>query len=80
MIVRMWEARCEEGRTDEAVVWTQSVAASALAAGAVGAEVFRSSDRVVLLTRWDADPSWVEPSPDPAVIARSHAWPFVSVE
>ena len=41
--VRMWEARCEPGRTDEAVAWVQQrVAPDALEAGAHTAEVFRS--------------------------------------
>ena len=78
--VRMWEARCEPGRTDEAVAWVQqTVAPDALEAGAHTAEVFRSEDRVVLLTRWPSESPWVEPVPDPALVARSHAWPFESV-
>jgi len=77
----MWEARCVEGRTDAAVAWVQRVAApDALEAGAHTAEVFRSEDRVVLLTRWPAVTPWVEPEPDPSLVARCHAWPFVSVE
>ena len=79
-LVRMWEARCEPGRTDEAVAWVQQrVAPDALEAGAHTAEVFRSEDRVVLLTRWPTDTTWVEPTPDPALVARCHAWPFESV-
>jgi hypothetical protein len=78
--VRMWEARCEASRTDEAVVWVQHVVVpDALEAGASEAEVFRSEDRVVLLTRWPAPTAWVEPVPDPALVARCHAWPFESV-
>ena len=78
--VRMWEARCEAGRTAEAVAWVQQrVAPDALEAGAHTAEVFRSEDRVVLLTRWPAETTWVEPEPDAALVARAHAWPFESV-
>ena len=80
MLVRMWEARCVDGQTDAAVAWVQGVvAADALEAGANTAEVFRSEDRVVLLTRWPAPTTWVEPMPDPALVARSHAWPFEAV-
>lgn len=80
MHVRMWEARCVEGRTDEAVVWVQtSVAPDALEAGAHAAEVFRSEDRVVLLTRWPTVTPWVEPEPDHALVARCDAWLFESV-
>lgn len=79
-LVRMWEARCAEGRTDEAVDWVQTcVAPDALEAGAHTAEVFRSADRVVLLTRWPAPTTWVEPVADPALVVRSDAWPFESV-
>lgn len=79
-VVRMWEARCVEGRTDDAVAWVQQeVVPSATAAGAVASEVFRSEDRVVLLTRWGGAPTWVEPEPDGSVVARWHAWPFDAV-
>jgi hypothetical protein len=73
----MWEARCEPGRVEEAVAWALAVGASS---GAAGAEVFRSEDRVVLLTRWVGPTSWVEPDPDPAVVTRCHAWPFEAVQ
>jgi hypothetical protein len=76
----MWEARCVEGRTDEVVAWVDvTVAADALEAGAHSAEVFRSTDRVVLLTRWPAPTTWVEPAPDPLIVVRAHAWPFEAV-
>lgn len=79
-LVRMWEARCVEGRTDEAVDWVQQrVAPDALEAGAHTAEVFRSEDRVVLLTRWPAPTAWVEPAAPEELVARAHAWPFESV-
>lgn len=79
-LVRMWEARCVEGRTDDAVAWVQRrVAPDALEAGAHTAEVFRSEDRVVLLTRWPAHTAWVEPAPPQDLVARAHAWPFESV-
>ena len=76
----MWECRCADGRTDDVVAWVQQrVAAEALEAGAHTAEVFRSEDRVVLLTRWPAPTTWVEPTADPALVERAHAWPFQSV-
>ena len=76
----MWEARCEAGRTDDAVAWVQGVVVpDAVEAGASGAEVFRSQDRVVLITRWPSGTTWTEPAPDPAVVARCHAWPFEAV-
>jgi hypothetical protein len=83
-VTHMWEARCAAGRLDEAVAWVQQrVAAEALEAGAHTAEVFRSAadgaERVVLLTRWPAPTAWVEPVADPALVERSHAWPFDAV-
>ncbi|MCW2599146.1 MAG: hypothetical protein JWM02_975 [Frankiales bacterium] len=76
----MWEGRCAAGATSLAVDWVQRAAVpSAREAGASAAEVFRSEDRVVLLTRWPSPTSWVEPVPDPAVVERCHAWPFESV-
>jgi hypothetical protein len=71
----MWEARCAPGGTPAAVAWVQDVVVpAALGAGAEQAEVFRSEDRVVLITRWGAASDWVEPGA-PDVVARSHAWP-----
>jgi len=78
--VRMWEARCVEGRTDDAVAWVVETAApAARAAGATLTEVFRAEDRVVLISRWPSPTAWVEPEPDPALVARAHAWPFHQV-
>jgi hypothetical protein len=75
-IARMWEARCAAGRTDEAVAWVRGVVVpDALEAGASTAEVFRSEDRVVLITRWPTTPGWTEPRPVDAV-ERAHAWDF----
>ena len=79
-VVRMWEGRCAADRVDAAVAWVQQqVAPDALEAGAESVEVFRSEDRVVLLTRWTSPTTWAEPAPDPVVVERCHAWPFESV-
>ena len=78
--VRMWEARCAPGRTDDAVAWVvDTVAPAAREAGSTLTEVFRTEDRVVLVSRWPGPTDWVEPDPDPAVVARAHAWPFEQV-
>ena len=76
----MWEARCVPERTDEVVMWVRNtVVPDALAAGAGGTEVFRSDDRVVLITRWPAGTLWTEPS-TPSAVERAHAWPFVTAD
>ena len=73
----MWEARCEPGRTADALAWVQAtVVPDADEAGATAAEVFRSEDRVVLITRWRGESAWTEPEPPAGLVARSHAWPF----
>ena len=77
MIARMWEARCEPGRTTDALAWVQGVVVpGAVQAGSAGVEVFRSEDRVVLITRWSEVTDWVEPEAPADLVARSHAWPF----
>lgn len=77
MTARMWEARCEDGRTDEVVAWVRGVVVpDALEAGATTAEAFRSTDRVVLLTRWAAATAWTEPQPPPGLVVRAQAWDF----
>ena len=87
MIVRFWEARVVDGRLDDAVAWVREVVVPAAgAAGAYGTEVMTSpSDpktgnpaRVVVLMRWTAEPTFVEPAADEAVIARSHGWNFTA--
>lgn len=78
--VRLWEGQCAAGRTDGAVAWVQQrVAAEALEAGAHTAEVFRSDDRVALLTRWPAWTPWVEPVPDPTLVVECRARTWVAV-
>lgn len=75
-VARMWEARCAAGRTDEVVAWVRGVVVpDALEAGASTAEVFRSEDRVVLITRWPTAPAWSEPRPVDAV-ERAYARDF----
>jgi hypothetical protein len=67
---RMWEVRVEPGRTDEVLRWA--------AAATVGrsADIYRSTDRVVVLLHGydDAHPF---PDPPPDLVARpAHAWDF----
>ncbi len=77
MIARMWEARCEPGCTADALAWVQpTVVPSATGAGATAAEVFRSEDLVVVITRWAEQSPWAELEHPAGLVARSHAWPF----
>jgi hypothetical protein len=62
----MWEARAAAGQTDALVEWL-------LAHAPADSQVYRSSDRVVLIAR---NPLLLDEAP-PDLIARSpHAWEF----
>jgi hypothetical protein len=66
----MWEAKAADGRADELLAW--------LVDAAPLGEVFRSSDRVVLVV--DLAASEAVPQPPPDLVARPpHAWRFTRV-
>jgi hypothetical protein len=75
----MWEAK---GDADAILRWLRDDALPALPDG-VGAELFRSADRVVaLLRRVDGDEGarLRLPDPPPEIVERPpHAWPFETV-
>jgi hypothetical protein len=77
----MWEARVLPGRLDDAVAHLVRTAVPAALGtpGCAGAEAFVArgeQERVVLITRWDAPPDWLEPGPAEELWSRSHAWHF----
>lgn len=78
---RMFEARVEPGRLDDAVRWLQeAVVPRALGEpGCLDAELFRSRNeppRVVLITRWDGPCHFAEGEAPAGVLARADAWTF----
>ena len=95
MVVRFWEARVAPGCLDAALAWTTDVLHERLRAanGYVSGEVFVADEvvasategedqpaRIVLLTRWIADPGGLDESlPADGPIARAHGWYFRSV-
>jgi hypothetical protein len=86
MWARMWEARVEPGRLEDAATWVRDRAVpAALAAGATAAEGFRAggaSERVVLISRWQnpaAAQSYAEAAPPDGLLARTHAWVFEGI-
>jgi hypothetical protein len=95
MLVRFWEARVEPGRLEEASTWVRGTlfVRAANEPGFDSGEVFLSEEvvgdpvagdqppRVVLLTRWDAEPRDLDESlPVGGPIARAHGWYFHSVD
>lgn len=79
MRVLMWEAK---GDADAIVRWLRADVLPGLPEG-VGAELFRSADRVVALLRQDADGGQSRlslPDPPSEIVERPpHAWPFETV-
>jgi len=95
MVVRFWEARVASGRLDDAVRWTNETlhARARERTGYVSGEVFVADEvvtaaaagsdqpaRIVLLTRWIADPGdRDETPPTDGSIDRAHGWFFRAV-
>ncbi|MGH3682146.1 MAG: hypothetical protein ACRDT2_18065 [Natronosporangium sp.] len=82
MIVRMWEVRARPGRVPELVGWVCETGIPAVEPDPrhAGTEVFSSTDRVVVISRWRGDPV---PLPDPPteLVARPpHSWDFTPVD
>ncbi len=81
VLARMWEARVDPGRVEEALGWVRGVVVpAAQQAGCDRAALFRTVDRVVLITWWEPDEGWQEPDPPAGLLARPpHAWTFDEV-
>lgn len=82
VIVRMWEVRARPGRVPELVGWVCETGIPAVEPDPrhAGTEVFSSTDRVVVISRWRGDPV---PLPDPPteLVARPpHSWDFTPVD
>ena len=79
VIARMWEVRAESGRLAELVSWVCDTALPEIEHSPlhITSEVFSSTgDRVVVISKWRANP---QPMPDPPLrlVARPpHAWDF----
>ncbi|CAM3268972.1 antibiotic biosynthesis monooxygenase family protein [Stackebrandtia soli] len=83
MIARMWEVKGHAERIGELVAWTDgALSGIETSPGCLGAQLFRSEDRVVVITTWrDRDAAVDLPEPAPELIARPpHAWDFTPVE
>lgn len=81
MIVRMWEVRCYPERVPALVEWVCETALPAVEhdPGHVDSEVFTSTERVVVISRWRGVPVAL-PEPPVELVARPpHAWDFAPV-
>jgi hypothetical protein len=79
----MWEVRAADDKVTELLAWLVATALPFLReqAGFRDADVYRSEgDRVVVITRFDADPLSVPPPPGDLVRRPAHQWPFRHVE
>ena len=83
VIVRMWEAKIQNGEIGASVQWVVNhLVPSARQAGASSVEVCYAPDpdpRVVVITRWTTETQWREPTIETGIILRSHAWSFRSL-
>jgi hypothetical protein len=83
VIVRMWEVRAERGRTAELVSWVCEVALPEVEHSPlhISSEVFSSAEeRVVVISRWRAEPLSL-PEPPLRLVARPpHQWDFTPVD
>lgn len=82
MIVRMWEVRGDPPRLADLVAWVCDRALPEVEQDPrhAASEVFASTDRVVVVSRWRGEPV---PLPDPPaeLVARPpHEWDFTPVD
>lgn len=82
MIVRMWEVRGHPARIPELVDWVCGTALPAVEHDPrhAGSEVFSSSDRVVVISRWRGEPVALPHPPAELVARRAHSWDFTPVD
>lgn len=77
----MWEVVAAADACDDLVSWVCDVALPSVEdeAGCRGGEVYRSADRVVVITHWEAAPRDLPDPPDNLTARAPHAWDFERV-
>jgi hypothetical protein len=71
----MWEAKAAEGRADDLLAWVLAQAPS-------GAQVYRSTDRVVLIAETaitETTQTWLPEPPDSLLARPAYGWEFERV-
>lgn len=82
MIVRMWEVKAAPDRVADLITWVCETALPVVEPDPrhAGSEVFSSTDRVVVISRWRGEPAPL-PSPPEVLVARPpHEWDFTPVD
>lgn len=82
MIVRMWEVRAHPKALPELLSWLSEAALPALEVKPlhVSSEMFASTDRVVVISRWRSNPESLADPPSHLVARSPHSWDFTPVD
>lgn len=82
MIVRMWEVRGHPERVPELIEWACGTALPAVEPDPrhAGSEVFASTERVVIISRWRGEPVPLPDPPEDLVARPPYAWDFAPVD
>lgn len=77
----MWEVVAADGRADELVSWVRDHAVPALESqpGHRGSDVYRSTDRVVVISHWQTTSQDLPRPPEELTARLPHAWDFTAV-
>lgn len=82
VIIRMWEVRGHPERVPELVDWVCTVGVAAVEHDPrhIRSEVFSSSERVVVISRWRSEPVPLPEPPAELVVRAPHSWDFTPVD
>lgn len=83
VIVRMWEVRAYPRTFEELLTWVCDTAVPELEhdPAHISSEVFSSTDhRVVVISRWRAQPQDVAQPPEGLAVRSAHSWDFSPVD
>lgn len=82
MIARMWEVRCRPDTVEALLRWLVDTALPGVRdrAGHVRDDLYRSDERVVVVSVWDGTPVPLPEPPGELVARPPHAWDFTTVD
>ena len=79
----MWEVRAEPDRLPDLIAWVCETALPEIEQNPVhlSSEVYASTDRLVVISKWRTGSPVPLPDPPPPLVARSpHFWDFTQVD